>query len=494
MDKHTLEEHQESNPCPLTAGKVSKRTIIKVFAGVFIALATGVWCHVRNGVRRVSGKAGMTEQSGLAHAASAGAKSSTTLTGNGGRLGVEPDGRSAVYLAKGDTPENNMNAILERLGGIETIVGRHDIVILKPNSQWWAQGMTNTDAMKAFMDAVLSIRRFDGEIIIADNHQFAEDNSRAWTTKKRNGSVNYNELIQDYQVRGYKNVTKTHWHVGGQTELPLEGDAQGNSKINGPEDGEGYVWMDDEFYLSPDGRKCLMTYPIFKSAHSGITVDFKNGAWKDGAYFSDRKVRFINFSALNHHGLYSGLTASVKNLMGVVDMSCGFPGNEPEGTYNTHHIGVSELIRFKKNKLFMRLISRLGLEKAYIEYCYKDFHHTGGVLGYFMRNVRMPDLNIITAEIVGWGSRVNTKKSVQTKTVLAGIDPVSLDFIAARDVLLPATPSGEHNYYGVSYQKMNNPLIESGPFFKFIKETEKQGIGNLNQENIIIHKADFENA
>ena len=84
--------------------------------------------------------------------------------------------------------------------------------------------------------------------------------------------------------------------------------------------------------------------------------------------------------------------------MGVVDMSCGFPGNSPEDTFNTHHIGVSKINKLKKNRLFMRVISRLGLSTAFLDYCYQHFHHTGGALGYFMQNVRMPDLNIITAE------------------------------------------------------------------------------------------------
>ena len=410
-------------------------------------------------------------------------------------LGVDAAGNSHVYHVKNGSPEENLTQIIEMMGGIESLIGKQDIVVLKPNSQWVNQGMTNTDTMKAFIDLILAIPDFAGEIIVADNHQFAEDNSKAWTTEKKNGSFNYNELIQYYQTRGYRNITKSHWHVGGQTEVPLEGDAQGNSRINGPEDGEGYVWMDDEYYLSPDGRKCLMTYPVFISAHSGITVDLKNGAWKDGAYLSDRKIRFINFSALNHHGSYAGVTASVKNLMGVVDMSCGFPGDNPAGTFNTHHIGVSKFIRLKKNKLFMRLISFLGLEYAFIiNFCYKNFCYTGGALGYFMQFVRIPDLNIITAEQVGWGSRMDIHKAVRAKTVLAGFDPVALDFIAARDVMLSATPRKAINYYGIKYYDLNNPEEKDGPLIRFLKETQKQGIGNLDPNKIKIHKADLQHA
>ncbi len=85
-----------------------------------------------------------------------------------------------------------MPKVLEMVGGIEAIVDKKDIVILKPNAQWWNQGMTNTNAMKQFIEEVLGIPGFSGEIIIAENHHYAVDNSRGWTTKKRNGDFNYN--------------------------------------------------------------------------------------------------------------------------------------------------------------------------------------------------------------------------------------------------------------------------------------------------------------
>ncbi len=85
-------------------------------------------------------------------------------------------------------------------------------------------------------------------------------------------------------------------------------------------------------------------------------------------------------------------------------------------------------------------------------------------------------------------------KAIQVKTVLAGVDPVALDFIAARDVLLPATPKNELNYEGLKYYDLNNPEKKGGPFIRFLKETEKQGIGNLDPNKIKIHKADLQHA
>lgn len=404
----------------------------------------------------------------------------TNITANSIPLGIDDDGFSRVYLVRNGTPQQNITKTIELLGGIKNIVGATDIVVLKPNAQWWNQGTTNTDAMQGFIDLVLGIPNFSGEIIIAENHQYDGDNSRGWITEQRNGKFNLNELIEHYQNQGYKNVTKYHWRVAGKTSIPLEGDAQGNSRVKSLEQGDGYVWLENSYYLSPAGRKCVMTYPIFTSSYSGITVDLKNGAWKDGSWLNNVNVRFINFSALNHHGWYCGVTACVKNLMGVVDMSCGFPGDLPEGTYNTHHIGVSKLKELSRRRLIWRIY---GIN-TFKRYCYRNFHHTGGALGYFMKHVRLPDLNIITAEWVGWGSRVEIEKSFHPKTILASRDPVALDYMAAREVLLPGTPAQETSSEGYRYQELNNPDIKDGPFHNFLDETKKQGVGTLAVEKI----------
>lgn len=413
----------------------------------------------------------------------------SNATGKMDRLGTDDKGQSQVYISRNGTPEENMRKVLEMMGGIEEFIGPHDIVVLKPNAQWWNQGMTNTDAMQGFIDEVLAIPGFAGEVIIAENHQFDGANSRGWSTDERNGKFNLNELVEFYQASGFPNVTKYHWRVAGTTSLPLQGDAQGDSRVNGPQDGDGYVWLEDTVYVSPAGRQCVMTYPVFTSSYSGITVDLKHGAWKNGSWLPEKPVKFINFSALNHHGGYCGVTASIKNFMGVVDMSCGWPGDEPDQTFNTHHIGVSKINSWKKNKTFVSIMSRLRLYGKFSSYCYRDFHHTGGALGYFMRHVKMPTLNIITAERVGWGSRIDLEKSVRTKTILASKDPVALDYISARDIVLPITPTDLPFWdSGYTYSELNDPDNKQGPLYRFINEASLQGIGNFNVDKITLNE------
>lgn len=390
-------------------------------------------------------------------------------------LGTEKSGVSLVYKAQGGSPEENMEHLLSMIGGIENIIDKNDIVVLKPNAQWWAQGMTNTDSMKSFMNAVLTLQGFKGEIIIAENHQYKDVNGRGWSTSKRNGSYNFNELIEYFHSKGFNNVSKYHWRAAGPNPKPREGDDAGDgAAIKGPSDGDGYVWRDDIVYVSPHGKKCWMTYPVFTSKYSGITVDLKNGPWKDGSYLKDRKVKFINFSALNHHSKYCGVTASVKNLMGVVDMTCGFHAPTPEGTYNVHFIGL--------NKFILKHLWRIPSSKireAMWSFAHKNFHFTGGALGKFIKEIRFPDLNIITAHHVGWGSRTDPLKSSYPKALLCSRDPVALDYIAAKHILLKETPENEPDFLS-----LNDPDDSGGPFYRFLSECHKQGIGNFSKKHI----------
>lgn len=401
-------------------------------------------------------------------------------------LGVDEDGFSHVYHAKNGSPEGNLKKVLKMMGGIESVIGPKDIVIIKPNAQWWNQGMTNTDTLKAFIESVLGMPGFSGEIILAENHQFPEDNSRGWTTQERNGTYNYNELIEYFQQNGCSNVTKYHWHDGGPSVPGLHGGAEGGSVVKGPWEGDGYVWRHDMVYKGPSGYKTLMNYPVFTSSYSGTTIDLKNGAWKNGKYI-DTPVKLINFPSLNHHGTWAGATAAIKNYLGIVDMTCGYRGTQPEGYRNFHYIGVKES---KISKVHWQLeMLRRKLRLGYTS------HFDGGAVGRFMHSVRMADLNIISAEWTGWGSRIDTSLRARTKSVLAGKDPVALDYYAFKNVLLPVTPKKamniQHNY---SFYECNDPDRTDNPLRWYLKECHQQGIGNFSQDKVKVYKADLSHA
>ena len=234
------------------------------------------------------------------------------------------------------------------MGGIERFIGKNDIVVLKPNGQWWNQGRTNLAAMKGFIDLVLGMPGFSGEVIVGENQHWMDDslpekekhNIRGWTefgeiNNDINGvKHNLNTLVEFFQNKGYANVTKSHWRDGGpKSDKWPWCNAQNGGVVDGPVDGDGYVWSDIDYTLEGlwgfKKWKVKMTYPIFTSAFSGLTIDFKDGVFQrdgkgGGRYIQDKKIKFINFCVLNDHGEDTGITSSIKNYMGVMDLSCGW--------------------------------------------------------------------------------------------------------------------------------------------------------------------------
>jgi hypothetical protein len=211
-------------------------------------------------------------------------------------------------------------------------------VVLKPNAQWWNQGRTNLAAMKGFIDLVLGIPGFSGEVIIGENHHFMDeslpddqkDNVRGWVhLSEINGDVDgvnrsLNTLVPLYQDLGIKNVTKSHWRDGG-AKAGVWGNGQNGGIIKSPGEGDGYIWSDIDYVFESlwglKKWKVKMTYPVFTSAYSGITIDFKNGAFErdgkgGGRYVQDRPVKFVNFAGLNDHGANTGITSATKKLHG----------------------------------------------------------------------------------------------------------------------------------------------------------------------------------
>lgn len=387
------------------------------------------------------------------------------------------DDQSPVYWVKNGNPAENIDKILEMMGGIERFVGRRDIVILKPNAQWWNQGRTNLWAMKRFIDHVLMVDGFEGEIIIAENQHFMDttlpegeqDNIRGWIKKGEiNGDIDgenhtLNSMIQIYNKQGIENVSKAHWRDGGPKQPNSWGSGQNGGVVNSPVEGDGYVWADEEFVfrkrLGLKSWRVKMSYPIFTSGFSGITVDMKNGAFQrdgrgGGVYLKERPVKLINFAVLNSHGEDTGITSAVKNYMGITDMSCGRWGERPQGYVNVHQCG--------------------GKKYAYAK---------AGPLGHFMKTIRLADLNIITAEWVGWGDRTDISKASRERSILAGVDPIAVDYCGAKHLVLPLSKQ----------PLLHDPDDNRSSIFKFLRLAQKSmGKGNMEEKGIKLIRYNLE--
>lgn len=110
-----------------------------------------------------------------------------------------------------------------------------------------------------------------------------------------------------------------------------------------------------------------------------------------------------------------------------------------------------------------------------------DFHHTGGALGHFMRVVRRPDLSIVTAEWIGFGSRTHPELAARPGMIAAARDVVTLDAVAAREVLLPATRAAGDA--GRPFLAHNDP-DRGGAFHRFLVEARKEIGGRVAPDGV----------
>ena len=331
---------------------------------------------------------------------------------------------NSVYRSLNGSPAENIRKVIELMGGIDSIINQDDIVIIKPNAQWWSHGATNLLAIQTLIEIIMNRKEgFSGEIVLGENcHRGPQpwmSSQSAWAgVFKRNsdisGIINLNGLTTDLKQRYGNQFTVGHW---------LDTDA-GGRQLTGADQSPGYVYCNGkssnplfacENDLTGDKhRATIMTYPIFTTDNDTI-VDLKNGCGTRGR-LSQHKLKWINFSALNHHSPYCGVTAVIKNIYGVVDLSGGADpavhGILDPPYYNFHAFAFNE----------WQAGPQTGI--------------AGRAVGTFMKTIRKPDLNIISAEWVGLASRIDLPAAF-TNTVLASRNPVALDYHAVKHILYP---------------------------------------------------------
>jgi hypothetical protein len=380
-------------------------------------------------------------------------------------LSVNP--RGTIYRSVNGTPEGNLSKIIEMMGGIGKLIGSDDVVLIKPNVQWWNQGAPNLSAIYTFVDLIMNRPGgFGGEVVLMENcHRGPSPwNSMesGWVPRfERNSDVkdvgNFNELCSLLKRKYAKKLSVRH----------LIDVGAGGRRVFRPQDGSGYVYCDGlngiQQITCENGEKgqkrrvTIMTYPIVNTDR-GTIVDLKNGIWERGAY-TGQPLRLINFSALNYHSTYCGMTSAIKNYMGITDLSGGSDpdngGRLTESYFNFHS--------FPFNKWSPGPVPGM----------------LGAAIGTFMKTIRKADLNITTAEWVGISSRTDPV-AAHTRTVLACEDPVALDYHSAKYLLFPNSDLSIHN-----------PDNKKGPVYHDINKCSEAGGGILDENEIEVRAFDF---
>ncbi|MCJ8502995.1 hypothetical protein [Desulfatitalea alkaliphila] len=308
-----------------------------------------------------------------------------------------PERVKVFKVSNGDCFEN-IDRLWAMMGGVGNYIDADDFVVIKGNGQWPYQGYTHTGCIKAVIDAILRLPGYDGEIFVCDNvqeygglNQTGFDATVAYRTRNW-PDHNWDSLAAAYRAEG-KPVAAKRW-VSSQAD------------ITGPGDGEG--WIRDFFAFH--GRDSYLSYPVFESPLTpGCMVDVKNGVWRGGGY-TGRRVKTLFMPNLNNHGSggedYAGVTSAVKSFFGATEIHNGGYATF-RGHYNMHSTS----------------------------YARSRADYAGELTARFIRTMYAPSLYITAAMWAGHQSR--TGGAVETKTVLACENPVTLDYVACKEVIAP---------------------------------------------------------
>jgi hypothetical protein len=369
--------------------------------------------------------------------------------------------RTRVYKVQNGSYITNINKLWEMAEIATKYIGSTDVVVIKGNAQWQNQGYTHTGCIKALIDLILQIPGFSGEVLICDNitNRVAPGQTGfdATTANRANNwsDKNWNELAQDYQA-AKKPVATVQW-TNDYTNWPSVGSLPSVSAWD-PAQGTGW----SRSFFSYNGRNMYLSYPVFLSPITpGRMIDMKNGVWENGHY-TGRKVKAIFMPTLNNHGNgaedYAGVTSAVKSFFGATEIhtdDCAVWN----GFYHIHSNS------FALNDPYCGVKS--GDPEA--------ARYAGELVGRYINTMYAPVLYITAAMFAGWQSRVG--QAVAANTVLACENPVSLDYIACRDVISP-------------YAAWLNPN-QNNNTRKQLLGCNGQGIGTLDPTSIDVYTYDF---
>jgi hypothetical protein len=265
--------------------------------------------------------------------------------------------------------------------GPEGLVARDDVVLIKINEQWSERGGTNTDILKELIGALVRHPEgFVGEIVVADNGQGY--GSMNWLDSNAENTSQSTQAVVDMFSSSY-NVSTYDWQqIRG---IRVDEYSTGDSRT-------GYVC-----YQNADPQTGIyVSYPKFQTKF-GTFISFKYGIWNGTGY--EQRLKIISVPVLKTHSTY-GVTGCLKHYMGVQSEGQAVTGGLANG-----HASVA----------------------------------TGG-MGTLMTETRFPTLNILDATWINarprQGPRTYYSAATRVNVLMASIDPVALDYWAAKHVLM----------------------------------------------------------
>ena len=271
------------------------------------------------------------------------------------------------------------------LSGPAGLINPDDVVLIKVNAQWKYRGATNGDVVRGLIQRILAHPDgFSGEVVIFENGQGRGSLNCDTDDSYGNAEVHANANDESHS---FTHIVATIFNDPRVSTFLL--DPIANSFIPDSD----HVTNGYRVYEN-------VSYPCFTTA-GGKRVELRQGIWNGGAHTPNLKL--INVPVLKHHDVGgSEITASLKHVYGILSMKDG-------------------------------------------QSAFRHYQGLGETCGKMMASVCTPVLNILDAVWVSHQSLTGypANKTVRTNQLLAGQDPVALDYWASKSILYPV----DHNFH-----------------------------------------------
>ncbi|UCE82014.1 MAG: DUF362 domain-containing protein [Deltaproteobacteria bacterium] len=325
-------------------------------------------------------------------------------------------------------------------GGPSGIIDIDDVVLIKVNCQWKCRGTTNTDVLRGLIHRILQHPEgFAGEVVIFENGQGVG----AFDGYPRYGGVYSPWPEIDNGV-----------YVNAEEETLLTVDYLVNT-VFAAEPVSSFLldpiranFISDSDHLTDGYRKVdSVSYPCFTS-DGGHRIEVREGIWNGAGY--DQNLKLINVPVLKTHG-GTGITGVLKHSYGILSMADGYSG-------------------------------------------VRHYSESGTQCGKMWVLVRPPDLNILDCIWVSQESLSGypPETTYRKDTLLAGSDPVAMDYHGSKHVLLPLGGSRAPEHDPDSFSGLINHLTGARDFINANGGIEGK-LTNLGDDNIEIISASLQN-
>ncbi len=291
-------------------------------------------------------------------------------------------------------------------GGPEGLIAPDDVVLIKINSQWKCRGTTNTDVLRGLIHRILQHPDgFRGEVVILENGQ------------GRGGFDGVNQGGSAYDA--WPHIANGIW-VNAEAENLLTVDYLVHTVFEHDPvssyllDPVQSIFISETDHLTDGYRKFSdISYPCFTS-QGGHRIELHEGIWNGSGH--DLNLKLINLPVLKHDP-DTGITGALKNMYGILSLADGSFG--------------------------LRRDSQSGIQS-----------------GKIWSLVENPILNILDCI---WVSPDDLRgfppeTTYRADTLLAGFDPVALDYYASKHILYPLGGAFESEHDPDSFPELVNQL------------------------------------